>query len=63
VSKPRGFSKMDKDVQRAIASKGGKAAHARGSAHKWSTEEARAAGAKGGAATRQRKQDLKGEAN
>ena len=63
MSKPRGFSKMDKDAQRAIASKGGKAAHARGHAHKWSTEEARAAGAKGGAATRQRRRDLKNEAS
>ena len=44
----RGFAGMDKDVQREIASQGGKAAHQRGTAHKFSTEEARVAGRKGG---------------
>ena len=46
----RGFASMDKSKQRAIASKGGKAAHKAGSAHEWTTEEARAAGRKGGMA-------------
>lgn len=44
----RGFASMDRDVQRAVASKGGKAAHARGFAHEFTTEEAAAAGSKGG---------------
>ena len=44
----RGFASMDRGKQREIASKGGKAAHARGTAHEWTREEARAAGRKGG---------------
>ncbi len=44
----RGFASMDKDKQRQIASRGGKAAHAQGRAHEFTEEEARAAGAKGG---------------
>ncbi len=39
---------MDENKQRAIASKGGKAAHASGNAHEFSPEEARRAGHKGG---------------
>lgn len=39
---------MDKDRQKAIASKGGKAAHAKGTAHEFTSEEAREAGRKGG---------------
>jgi general stress protein YciG len=41
---------MDPAQQRAIASKGGKAAHAQGRAHEFSSEEAKAAGRAGGAA-------------
>lgn len=44
----RGFASMDQETQRAIASKGGRAAHARGTAHEWSSEEAREAGRRGG---------------
>jgi general stress protein YciG len=44
----RGFGGMDPDKQRAIASAGGKAAHAQGRAHTFTSEEARAAGKKGG---------------
>lgn len=44
----RGFASMNKEKQRRIASLGGKKAHATGRAHKWTTEEARAAGRKGG---------------
>lgn len=47
----RGFASMDKTVQREIASKGGKAAHAKGTAHEWTSEEAKAAGRKGGLAS------------
>jgi general stress protein YciG len=46
----RGFASMDRERQREIASKGGRAAHAKGTAHEWTAEEARAAGRKGGEA-------------
>jgi len=42
---------MDPDKQREIASKGGKAAHEKGTAHRWSEQEAKEAGRKGGAAS------------
>ena len=45
----RGFASMTKEKQRAIASKGGKGAHARGTAHKWTSSEASEAGKLGGA--------------
>ena len=45
----RGFASMDREKQREIASKGGKAAHAKGRAHEWTVDEAREAGRKGGA--------------
>lgn len=48
--KPQGFALLDPDRIREIASKGGKAAHAQGTAHKFTSEEARAAGVKGGSA-------------
>ncbi|MFB2839161.1 KGG domain-containing protein [Floridanema evergladense] len=44
----RGFASMDKEKQREIASKGGKAAHEKGTAHEFTPEEAREAGRKGG---------------
>jgi len=44
----RGFASMDEDKQREIASKGGQAAHAKGTAHEFTPEEAREAGRKGG---------------
>jgi general stress protein YciG len=44
----RGFASMDPARQREIASKGGKAAHEKGTAHEWSANEAREAGRKGG---------------
>jgi general stress protein YciG len=46
--KGRGFASMDEAKQRAIASKGGKAAHQKGTAHEFTPEEARVAGRKGG---------------
>ncbi len=48
----RGFASMDREKQRQIASKGGRAAHQVGSAHEWNSDEARAAGRKGGATNR-----------
>ena len=44
----RGFASMDPARQREIASKGGRAAHEKGTAHEWSSDEARNAGHKGG---------------
>jgi uncharacterized protein len=49
--KRRGFAAMDAAKQREIASKGGKAAHASGNAHEWTSDEARKAGRKGGQAS------------
>lgn len=46
----RGFASMDAEKQREIASKGGKAAHEKGTAHEFTSEEAREAGRKGGEA-------------
>ena len=49
---PRGFAAMDPQAQRAIAAKGGRAAHQKGTAHEVTSEEARVAGRKGGEASR-----------
>ena len=53
----RGFASMDSARQREIASKGGKAAHQKGTAHEWTSEEAREAGRRGGKASRARRQE------
>ena len=57
----RGFASMDPQRQREIASEGGRAAHEKGTAHEFTSEEAREAGRKGGmarsAANRARKSD------
>ncbi len=50
----RGFASMSQEKKRAIASMGGKAAHALGLAHTWTSEEAKAAGRKGGSISRRR---------
>lgn len=47
-SSKRGFGSMDPELQREIAREGGKAAHEKGTAHEWTSEEAREAGRKGG---------------
>lgn len=44
----QGFASMSRDQQRSIASLGGQAAHKKGTAHEWTSEEARAAGRLGG---------------
>ena len=54
----RGFASMDRAKQREIASKGGKAAHAKGTAHEWTSEEAREAGRKGGMASHRRRKEM-----
>ncbi len=46
----RGFAAMDQNQQREIASRGGQAAHQKGTAHEFSSAEARLAGQKGGEA-------------
>ena len=49
--KPRGFAAMDRKIVSEIARKGGKAAHTAGTAHEFTSDEARAAGRKGGLAS------------
>jgi len=50
----RGFASMDEEKQREIASKGGRAAHEKGTAHEFTSEEAREAGHKGGQVAHER---------
>jgi general stress protein YciG len=52
---------MDRAKQREIASKGGKAAHQKGTAHEWTSEEAREAGRKGGMASHRRRREGTGQ--
>ena len=49
---------MDRAKQREIASKGGKAAHQKGTAHEWTSDEAREAGRKGGMASHRRRRQM-----
>jgi len=48
----RGFASMSPEKQREIASKGGRAAHQKGTAHEWTSDEALNAGRKGGQISR-----------
>jgi general stress protein YciG len=57
----RGFASMDPNKQRDIASKGGRAAHQKGTAHEWTSDEAREAGRKGGQASHLRRRAAAGE--
>jgi hypothetical protein len=50
----RGFASMDRARRRDIASKGGTMAHVKGTAHQWTSEEARQAGRKGAISRRDR---------
>lgn len=52
-SSNRGFASMDPQRQREIASEGGRAAHEKGTAHEFTSQEAREAGRKGGQARSQ----------
>lgn len=54
----RGFASMDAQKQREIASKGGQAAHAQGTAHEFSREEAQLAGKRGGEAVSRNRQHM-----
>jgi general stress protein YciG len=49
--KPRGFAAMDPKLVSELATRGGKAAHRAGTAHEFTSEEARVAGRKGALAT------------
>jgi general stress protein YciG len=49
--KPRGFAAMDPKLVAELAKRGGKAAHRAGTAHQFTSDEARVAGRKGGMAT------------
>src|SRR5215216_4250674 len=55
---PRGFAAMDQEKQREIASKGGRAAHAKGTAHEFTPDEAREAGRKGGEAVSRNREHM-----
>ncbi len=55
----RGFAGMDPEKQRELSSRGGKAAHAKGTAHEWSSEEAREAGRAGGAKVSEDREHMK----
>lgn len=48
---------MDRSKQKEIASKGGKAAHQKGTAHEWTSDEAREAGRKGGLASHRKRRE------
>lgn len=50
----RGFAALDPETLQKIARKGGKAAHAAGTAHQWTPQEASAAGKKGGKISRRK---------
>jgi hypothetical protein len=54
----RGFASMDEAKQKEIASKGGKAAHEKGTAHEFTSEEAREAGRKGGVKVSQNREHM-----
>ena len=54
--RPRGFAAMDRTLVSEIARKGGKAAHTAGTAHEFTSDEAREAGRKGGRATHAKRQ-------
>jgi general stress protein YciG len=49
--KPRGFAAMDRSLVSELAKRGGRAAHRAGTAHQFTSDEARAAGRKGGMAS------------
>ena len=54
----RGFAAMSPETQRRIASEGGKASHASGRGHRFSADEARDAGRKGGLVSRRGKKEI-----
>lgn len=59
MGKPRGFAGMNPDEHREICRRGGKQAHASGTAHEFTSDEAREAGRKGGRASAERRRRVK----
>lgn len=55
----RGFAAMPVDTQRRLAALGGKASHAKGTGHQWTSAEARVAGERGGRSTGARRRTAK----
>jgi general stress protein YciG len=55
----KGFASMDPEKRRLIAQAGGRKAHAVGTAHKWTSEQAKLAGKKGAAIRTARRALLK----
>jgi general stress protein YciG len=55
AARPRGFAAMDRALVSAIARKGGQAAHREGTAHEFTSDEAREAGRRGGRVTHERR--------
>ena len=55
----KGFAVIDPELQREIASKGGKAAHESGNAHEWTSWEAQEAGRKGGKSISQDREHMR----
>lgn len=60
-NKRKGFGSMSPEKKREIARKGGQRAHALGTAHKWTSEEAQAAGRIGGSISRRGKRSVASE--
>jgi general stress protein YciG len=60
--KPRGFAGMDRTLVSELAKRGGKAAHVAGTAHEFTSDEARLAGRKGGLATHAKRQAKRADA-
>jgi hypothetical protein len=54
TKKPQGFATLLPERRREIASLGGRTAHAQGKAHKFTSEEAKLAGQRGGQISRRR---------
>jgi hypothetical protein len=48
MAKQKGFGALSKAEREVISSKGGRAAHKKGTAHEWDSEEGKSAGQKGG---------------
>lgn len=57
--KLRGFAAMSPEKRKEISSRGGRAAHLKGSAHEWTKDEAREAGRVGGATTGRKRRERK----
>ncbi len=57
--KTRGFASMTPERKKEVASKGGKAVHQKGVGYKWTPEEAKIAGRKGGMESRRKKNEAK----